>query len=46
MKNKILKKKKSISDKISKLLVKIKEAGTFKKYPIIWDSEIEASRKK
>jgi hypothetical protein len=46
MKKKILKNKKGISEKISKLLVKMREAGTFRKYPIIWDSAVEDSRKK
>jgi len=41
-----MKKKKSIGEKISELLIKMKKARTFKKYPIIWDSGIEASRKK
>lgn len=46
MKKKNLINKKSIGEKISELLIKIKEARTFKKYPIIWDSKIEASKKK
>lgn len=46
MKKKILKNRKSIGEKISELLIKIKEARTFKKYPIVWDSKMEVPRKK